>query len=1062
MVHHEYAHGQEPNKILKEILRENDIGKSIKRMTSAHQAEVESLKHLLHRKEMHDILQQKINETITPGDRIRGYNEAIARMESDGMSMKDIHHALIKPLSRRKKVLATGSISGTITVEGANFINATVLAYDEYGFTANWANTDGLTGTYTIQDLLPGNYFVMTRSQYIDEFYDDIPAENTFENWRQVLDEGYLVQVVSGTDTPNIDFQLQVGAVITGMVYEADGTTPIHLVQNRPDFSLTTVDSETRLSIPSSSWSSTGLYSIRIPHIGNLKLSVSIPGYLEEYYDNKTDWSSADTITVNSVEDTVRGIDFSLEKGTTPTEPGPGAISGIIKGPAGLPAVAFGFVVAFNAADTTIAGFTWGARLDSGGYIITDLDPGEYFLYADDTRGNLDSSSNLVGEYYNDAPTPDLATTVTVVADDTTENVDFELAMAGGIEGDIENDAGIPVDSAFVFAVNADLLNLENGIAFPQPLFSLLQYLWFDIGITDSDGHYILDGLPTGNYIVRTLTIRGPHANTVFDEFYIDVQSILDFDEATVVSVTSPLVTTEIDFTLDRGGSITGMVYWDDGVTPVENAAVFAIVDSTGFPAGAPMDTTDETGVYTVSPLRTGEYNLMVLPLDGNVAPFPLAEFYDGVQDLDSAISVAVMAPDPTTGIDFTLDPGGFIHGIINLSDNFRAGTDTTWGGPVIAYNANTGNVAGVSDGTFAGGYRIGQLAPGHYKIAALPAVHGFGVTYYGGGETYDDAASAIVVVNARDSARADITLTPGLGTISGTVRMRDTNLPIVSVVLALDSTGHAVSFSMSGRDRTTGERFASPGDYILYGIRPGSWFVRTFAFFGIFNRLENPGTATTNGALAKSTCCRCPCGPIPGELFYEDIFYPPCGDIDGYGNKAIKYTWGATKNGKYSGKSKNSMTTVPKYRYPFDGKIPNGASAVSNFIDKRTSYHSHHGVTGIDFYLPDLRTIFSDVSDQNTTQPTDFTLEQNYPNPFNPETTIRYSLPQETKVELTIFNVLGQKITTLLSKVQVAGSHRIQWNGLDAHGRSMPSGVYIYRIKAGQFIDSRRLVLLR
>ena len=88
-------------------------------------------------------------------------------------------------------------------------------------------------------------------------------------------------------------------------------------------------------------------------------------------------------------------------------------------------------------------------------------------------------------------------------------------------------------------------------------------------------------------------------------------------------------------------------------------------------------------------------------------------------------------------------------------------------------------------------------------------------------------------------------------------------------------------------------------------------------------------------------------------------------------------------------------------------------------------------------------------------TVPQEFTLFQNYPNPFNPTTMINYQLPITSKVELSIYNLLGQKVTTLVSKKQVAGTYRIEWNA-----ESLLSGIYLYQLKAGDFTETRKLVL--
>ena len=88
---------------------------------------------------------------------------------------------------------------------------------------------------------------------------------------------------------------------------------------------------------------------------------------------------------------------------------------------------------------------------------------------------------------------------------------------------------------------------------------------------------------------------------------------------------------------------------------------------------------------------------------------------------------------------------------------------------------------------------------------------------------------------------------------------------------------------------------------------------------------------------------------------------------------------------------------------------------------------------------------------------PTEFTLSQNYPNPFNPETVIDYALPKASDVTLVIYNLRGEEVVLLINGAMPAGNHRVSW---DASG--FASGIYFYRIQAGDFVQTRKLVLLK
>lgn len=93
---------------------------------------------------------------------------------------------------------------------------------------------------------------------------------------------------------------------------------------------------------------------------------------------------------------------------------------------------------------------------------------------------------------------------------------------------------------------------------------------------------------------------------------------------------------------------------------------------------------------------------------------------------------------------------------------------------------------------------------------------------------------------------------------------------------------------------------------------------------------------------------------------------------------------------------------------------------------------------------------------------PTSYRLAGNYPNPFNPATTIAFSLAQSSDVKLTVFNVLGQSVTTLVDGTMEAGEHNVVWNGTDANGNTVSSGVYLYRLEASNFSETKKMTLLK
>jgi hypothetical protein len=90
------------------------------------------------------------------------------------------------------------------------------------------------------------------------------------------------------------------------------------------------------------------------------------------------------------------------------------------------------------------------------------------------------------------------------------------------------------------------------------------------------------------------------------------------------------------------------------------------------------------------------------------------------------------------------------------------------------------------------------------------------------------------------------------------------------------------------------------------------------------------------------------------------------------------------------------------------------------------------------------------------------FHLDQNYPNPFNPSTTIRYQLERNSPVELSIYNLQGQKVRTLVDSEQSSGPYQVEWDGRNEMGVQVSSGVYFYRFQAGSSVETRKMLLVK
>jgi flagellar hook assembly protein FlgD len=97
-----------------------------------------------------------------------------------------------------------------------------------------------------------------------------------------------------------------------------------------------------------------------------------------------------------------------------------------------------------------------------------------------------------------------------------------------------------------------------------------------------------------------------------------------------------------------------------------------------------------------------------------------------------------------------------------------------------------------------------------------------------------------------------------------------------------------------------------------------------------------------------------------------------------------------------------------------------------------------------------------------NKVVPTAFSLKQNYPNPFNPSTEISFSLPTTSHVKLEVLNIMGQVVKTIVDRAMPAGTHTVIWNGESSTGEVVGSGVYFYRIEAGNYVDAKKMLLMK
>jgi hypothetical protein len=100
---------------------------------------------------------------------------------------------------------------------------------------------------------------------------------------------------------------------------------------------------------------------------------------------------------------------------------------------------------------------------------------------------------------------------------------------------------------------------------------------------------------------------------------------------------------------------------------------------------------------------------------------------------------------------------------------------------------------------------------------------------------------------------------------------------------------------------------------------------------------------------------------------------------------------------------------------------------------------------------------VITNTEEEHDNLPKIFSLSQNYPNPFNPSTTIRFAIPRVSNVEIVVYDIIGQRVMTLVNEIKQPGNYSVVFNA-----NNLASGVYFYRIHAGNFIDTKKLILLK
>ena len=659
------------------------------------------------------------------------------------------------------------------------------------------------TGAYSFGGLLAGNYFVRTGTSatttHIPEIYAG--AGNHVVCFScSVFSSGTAVAVAIGSPVSGIDFRLRPGGSFSGNVKNSSGS-------NLQFVSVSAVDAN-NVSFGSSSTDASGNFTIAgLPGGTFYAKTFNSIGLIDQAYDGVPcqNCSAFGTTPIPvTVGAQTAGINFVLTPG--------GRISGKMTDSTGTP-LASQSVFVYNGLNNFV---TSGFTASDGSYTtFAGLPSGNYFVVSGNSLGYINTVYDGVA-CFNCAANS--GTPVPVTAGSTTTGINLVLAPGARISGNVRTPvvpATTPATFNPVAGAFVQLYQLSSG-GFAQFVTSTS---------TNTLGDYTLGGFPTGSYFVKTSNSLG-----FIDRLFDDSECVgCDITAGTPVNATAGSITSNVNFTLQPGGAISGSVTVAGSSPTAPVAGVFVQVYN-AFGSFVTSATTSFTGVYTLRGLTAGTYFVRTSGSVGyiNQVYTTGTPILCGSCSVTSGTPVSVSVGTTTSGINFALSPGGTLRGTVRTTDSTPAGIQ----GVSISVVNSTGSSAGFGFTDSNGVYVISGLLGGTFFVRTSNSL-GF----------VDRVYNDLECVGCTVTNGTPVTITPGATTanidfaLPRGARIRGRVLDTASNPLQ----GVSVQVYRSNGSFVTSGSTAADGRYVSgTGLPAGDYFVRTFNSLGFVDKLYN------------------------------------------------------------------------------------------------------------------------------------------------------------------------------------------------------------------------------